>query len=401
MKKYFPILMLCLSTIVFSQETKDYNDQTLVLYNNEDWENLIVIAQEAIEKDLSSYEIDYRLAIALFNTKNYYDSAEQFENIIKKYDNKNELILEYLYYAYLFSGRQQDAILISKDFPFHLQQKIGIKNSEFFDFFDFEGGLKMSNEKDLGIENLTYINGGFGQKFGYRVKLHHVFSSLSQNYIDLDYTQREYYGNIKILAAKGLTLIPAYHYINTIDNNQNTRWGNYPITPTQNIDQKTQLFHFAIKKQWNRYSITPNIIYFYMNNSELGIKTKLQYGLNMGYAIKATHDKLWIGLGGDFISSSTENDFIWNVKAYYQFNPKMYLNLKYLNANTSDFSVENAMYYYNSISTLVDNFSTTFGYNFTSKFSWYLNYQFENAKDLNYNISFNYNTFITGIKIDL
>jgi predicted porin len=120
----------------------------------------------------------------------------------------------------------------------------------------------------------------------------------------------------------------------------------------------------------------------------------------MGYSIKGTRDKLWLGAGGEIISSSTKNNFIWNVKALYNISTKTYLYVKYLNANTSDFAIENAMYYYNSTSVLVDNFNMTYGYYFTPKFSWYLNYQFENAKDLDYDLSFSYNTIITGIKID-
>lgn len=400
MKKYIFIIMFSLSAIGFSQKT-DYNSLTLDFFQKEDWSNLIPIAEEAFEKNATSYEIDYRLAIAYYNTKNYFDSAEQFEYIIKKYQTKNEVILEYLYYSYLFAGRHQDALLISQDFPFHIQEKTGVKSFQFIDFLTAEGGIKMSNKKDIGIDNLTYLNGGFGQQLGYKIKLFHTFTSLSQNYIDFDYKQREYYGNMQIQLAKGLTLMPAYHYIHTAENNQSTNIrGNYPNTISSAMNIKTQLFHFAIKKQWNRFSIAPSIIYSSIKNSDLGTSTKLQYGLNMGSSIKGTHDKLWLGAGGEFISSSTENSLVWNAKALYHISPKTYLYIKYLNANSSDFAIENAMYYFNATSVLVDNFNMTFGYYFTPKFSWYLNYQFENAKDLDYDLSFTYNTIITGIKIN-
>ena len=401
MKKYIFIFIFGISAVVFSQKTDDYNTQTLSLYLKEDWKTLINIAEEAHEKNITSYEIDYRLAIAYYNTKNYFDSAQQFESIIKKYQTKDETILEYLFYSYLYSGRHQDALLISKDFPFHIKEKTGVTSFKFFDFLNAEGGVKISDKEDLGIENLKYINGGFGQQFGYRIKLQHAFTSLSQNYIDFDYTQKEYYGKIQIQVAQGLTLIPAFHYINTIENNQVTRIGNGPnIIISEQTDIKTQLFHFAIKKQWNRFSISPNFIYYSLKNSDLGTLTKIQYGLTMGQTIKTTGDKLWIGAGGEFISSNTETNFVWNAKALYSISPKTYLYIKYLNANTSDFAIENAMYYYNSTSVLVDNFSATFGYYFTPKFSWYLNYQFENSKDLDYDLSFTYNTIITGIKIN-
>ena len=82
-------------------------------------------------------------------------------------------------------------------------------------------GQKLSTKKDFGIENLTYLNVGLGNQFGYSVKMQHAFTSISQNYIDFDYTQKEYYTNFRIQLKKGLTLIPAFHYINTNEKESN------------------------------------------------------------------------------------------------------------------------------------------------------------------------------------
>jgi len=118
----------------------------------------------------------------------------------------------------------------------------------------------------------------------------------------------------------------------------------------------------------------------------------------MGYTVKGSNDKLWLGFGTSILNDNNENKSIWNAKAYYQLNSKAFLYFKYLNANTSNFSEENAMYYYNSVSILVDKISATFGYNFTPEFSWFINYQYENDDDLVNDFSFTYNTFITGLK---
>lgn len=282
------------------------------------------------------------------------------------------------------------------------KKKTDVRSIQFIDVLTTEGGLKISDKKDFGIDNMKYLNIGIEQQFGYSVKLYHAFTSLSQNYIDFNYKQKEYYGNMSIQITEGLTLIPAYHYTNTTINNQSTLKSDNSLGSTSSeIQFKAHLFHFGVKKQWNRFSLTPNIIYYSIKNIDLSKSTKLQYGLNMGYTLKTTHDKLWLGAGGELINSSIENNFIWNVKALYTISPKTYLYFKYLNANTSNFAFESAMYYYNAVSTLVDNLNVTFGYYFTPKFSWYLNYQYENAKDLDYDVLFTYNTIITGIKINL
>ena len=69
---------------------------------------------------------------------------------------------------------------------------------------------------------MSYFNLGVGQKLGYHLKLTHAYTSLSQNYLDFDYKQKEYYLNANIHVSHGLTLIPAYHYISIKENIEST-----------------------------------------------------------------------------------------------------------------------------------------------------------------------------------
>jgi len=415
MKKIIYLFFIGLSTLVFSQE-KDLEKITRDLYLTGDWESLTDLSEKINSDHFVTYEIEYRLAVAYYSTGNYFDSAEQFEHIISKYNIKNDLINEYLYYSYLFSGRQQDALLVAKDFPFHLQVKTATKKYRFIDDISAEGGLKLSSSKDLGIDNLTYFSGGIGQQLGYRTKLNHAFTNITQDYIDFNYKQKEYYGSIRFQISKGLTLIPSYHYANTVKEeftyDQNDPYYDDDRMNSSGFDRSetnsnsttsihTNIFHLAIKKQWNRFFISPNIVYISSNDNQSGSYDKMQYGVNTGLSLKPAHDKLWIGGGVDLIDNGFDNDLIWNVKAYYAIGTKAYLYVRYLSANTSDFVLEDAMYYYNAVSTMKNNLSSTFGYHFSPQFSWYINYQFENAEDTNYQMNFNYNTIITGIKFDI
>jgi len=404
MKNILLVYMLVLTSVVIAQ-TRDYNMESLQLFNDENWDDLIEVCEAAIEKNQSSYEIEYRLAVAYYNTNRYIDSAQYFENINKTYNINNDYIREYLYYSYLFSGREQDALLVLKDSPFHLQQKINENKSRFFDFISSQGGLKVSSRKDVGIENLYYFNLGLGFQIGYMFKLNLFYNSISQDYIDFDYKQREFYANANIQLSKGLTIIPAYHYVNILENTVSSSGmrRNSVVYSTANYG-KVNLYHFALKKQWNRFSIMPNITYTNTTpNYDVvaeNFSNNTQYGIDMVYTMKGLKDKVKIGLGTYVLNTDSDNDFIWDAELLYQINPKLYLYFKYLNANTSNFSEDNAMYYYNSISVLIDKISTTLGYNFTPKFSWFINYQYENNEDLENNLLFTYNTFITGLKYD-
>ena len=404
MKNILLIYMLGITSIALAQ-TRDYNLESLHFFDDENWDDLIEVCEDAIETDQSTFEIEYRLAVAYYNTKRYIDSATHFENINKTYNINNDYLREYLYYSYLFSGREQDALLILKDSPFHLQQKINESKSQFIDFISLQGGFKSSNRKDIGIENLYYFNLGLGLQVGYRTKINLFYSSISQNYIDFDYKQREFYANANIQLSKGLTLIPAYHYVNILENTVSSygmRRTNL-IYSTANYG-KINMYHIAIKKQWNRFSIMPNLTYTNTNTNDdivaENFNNNTQYGIDMAYTIKGLKDKVRIGLGTYLLTSDLDNDFIWDAELLYQISPKVYLYIKYLNANTSNFSENNAMYYYNSVSVLIDKISTTFGYNFTPEFSWFINYQYENDEDIENDLLFYYNTFITGLKYD-
>lgn len=393
MKRVFLLFMFGLASFAFAQTT-EYNAETLNLFNEGKWGKLIAIGEEAIEKNKSSYEIEYRLAVAYYNLKKYFDSSKHFENIKNDYKITNDYIQEYLYYSYLFSGRSEDALLISKKFPFHLQLKVNAKSFEFIDFISAEGGIKLSSRRDIDIKNMSYFNVGIGQKLGYGLKINHAFSSLSQDYIGFDYNQNQYYINANLHLSKGFTVIPAYHYINISGNSVSNN------TIENNEEGKINIFHLALKKQWSRFTLMPNITYSSQNEAA-GNLSATQYGLDLGYTLNAFDDKLWLGFGANILNQDNENNFIGNAKAHYQINPKTFLYLKYTNANTSNFSDENAMFYTNAVSVFNNKISTAFGYYVTPNFLWYLNYQFENAEDLLNNLSFTYNTFITGIKYNL
>ena len=404
MKNIFLIYLLGLSSTLLAQ-SRDYSLESIQHFNDENWDALIEVCEDAIKENQSTFEIEYRLAVAYYNMNQYIDSAKHFENISESYNINNDYLREYLYYSYLFSGREQDALLILKDSPFHLQQKINENRTKFIDFISAHGGFKSSSRKDIGIENLYYFNLGLGFQIEYRLKLNLFYNSISQNYIDFDYKQREFYANANIQLSKGLTLIPAYHYVNILENTvsaygmrgQNLMYSNASYG-------KINIFHIALKKQWNRFSIMPNITYTNTNPIDNivaeSLENNTQYGIDFGYIIKGLKDKVRLGLGTYILTGDSENDFIWDAELSYQISPKTYLHFKYLNANTSNFSENNAMYYYNSVSVLIDKISTTFGYNITPKFSWFINYQYENDEDIENNLLFYYNTFITGFKYD-
>ncbi|MDP2088817.1 MAG: hypothetical protein Q8J84_05395 [Flavobacteriaceae bacterium] len=415
--KKIVIMVAVLVGINLNAQEDDYNSKTLALFSEGDWKSLIELAKEAEKNNQSSFEIEYRLAVAYYNTANYFDSASHFKKLIATYDVNYDYINEYLYYSYLFSGRETDALLLAKKFPFHLQQKINLKEQEFFDFVYAEGGVKVSDRRYIDVKNLSYFNFGLGHNIGPAFKIYQAFSTLSQQYIDFDYKQTEYYINANTQIGDGLTLIPAYHYINIADQNpqyqtiQVPGGGNrFTTVRIANKDQKLHVFYFGLKKQWSRLSLMPNITGSLSNGTgEQGqsVQTnQFQYGVDAGYSLKTFNDKVWLGFGGYVHNDEVENNFIWNVKTYFQLNPKTYLLAKYSQSKVSNFSEDNASVFVNALSKSKGKISGTLGTNLSEKLKIYLNYQFENLENsdentVENNFNFTYNTFIIGLKLDL
>lgn len=392
MKKALFIFMFGVSSLVFSQKT-DYKSETRNLFNEGNWSQLISKGEEALLKNESSYKIEYRLGVAYYNLKRYFDSAKQFENIKKKYNISNDYTQEYLYYSYVFSGRSKDALLLFKSFPFHLQKRINVKSLEIIDYISVEGGLKLSSRRSIDVKNMSYYSLGISQRFGYNVKINHSFAILSQDYIGFDYTQKQYYINANIHVSKGFTFIPAYHYLNVSENNADTAISTFE-------ESNLNIFHLGLRKQWSRFTVMPNVTY-YSQKESTGTITSTQYGLDVGYTLNAFKDKIWLGVGSNILNKENEQHFIGNAKVHYQIHPKSYVFLKYTAANTSHFSDDNALFYTNAIASLNNKMSTTFAYNITPKIAYFINYQLENLEDELNSISFTYHTFITGIKYNI
>jgi len=394
------ILVVLLFGVKLNAQVEEYNIKTYNLFIETKWKELIVIGEEAQEKNQSSYYVDYRLAVAYYYTANYFDCVTQFNQIKEKYKVNYDEMQEYLYYSYLFSGRQEDANLLAKDFPKNLKEKLQFKDSKIFNLIYSEGGVKISNKSDMNVKDMTYFNLGLSSRLSPSLSIYQAVTSISQQYINVDYKQFEYYINANIQILKGLSIIPAYHYLKTTD--QNTLINTFD-------NASANVFFIGLKKQWNRFSIQPSFSSSLENVIDdfntISKNNQIQYGVDLGYTFKPFSDKVWIGLGGYMHSDDVENTFIWNAKAYIQLTPKVYLLAKYNKIGVYNFSEDNASIFVNSISKSKNKFSNTIGVNITPKLNAYFNYQFENLEneddtiDEN-NFSFTYNTIILGLKYD-
>jgi tetratricopeptide (TPR) repeat protein len=143
-------LFLLLNFICSQAKSQDTLNSLVVeqksyqLYTDKNWSELITYGNTAVKKGYDYFYMRMRIGIAYYEKKNYCAAESHFIKALE-FNNGDELALEYLYYSYIFVGRNEDARKLSRTFGKDLIAKIGIDKLSDVNFFMFEGGIKMAN----------------------------------------------------------------------------------------------------------------------------------------------------------------------------------------------------------------------------------------------------------------
>ena len=137
MKKAFILFLgiLCLVGSANSQTPLSYpmvDAQTYALWQKGEWRSIISLGKQALKNDIDFYYLRVRMGIAYYERKNYHMAIHHFE---KAYaiSQQEAYLKEYLYYSYLFAGRDFEASILLSSFPPSLQGKIGKGDDSFID----------------------------------------------------------------------------------------------------------------------------------------------------------------------------------------------------------------------------------------------------------------------------
>ncbi|MEO6694396.1 MAG: hypothetical protein ABIO41_04265, partial [Ignavibacteria bacterium] len=116
LQKFILLFFIIVSLITFgsypvnAQEDLSFENveaRSYVLYKNLKWKELIRFGERAIRESVDSYSLRFRLGTAYYKIENYFLAITNFEKALEiGFDD--ELIYEYLYYSYLFTGRNED-----------------------------------------------------------------------------------------------------------------------------------------------------------------------------------------------------------------------------------------------------------------------------------------------------
>lgn len=267
-KIIFFLFIISITNVLQAQVQKDfayYNNETYQLYLDADWESLSELGKESIAYGHDFYYMRIRIGIAYYEQKKYLQAIRHFEKALEFSPGSQE-VGEYLYYCYLYLGRANEA----KKYYSSEETKAKLFNST-----TFEPGIKFSDNRAL-TRNTKYAFIGLSHELTKIISLFHGYQRLvadfalppdnsssgfgggsARNETIYSVNQNEYYAALSVLAAKGLYLIPAFHY-------QDVKSGTY--------HGKNKVFSFQAMRWLDKFKI-----YAGMSFSEINELRQNQY----------------------------------------------------------------------------------------------------------------------------
>lgn len=217
--------------------------ETYALWQKGDWKNLIKVGKQALNSNIDFYYLRVRMGIAYYETKNYHAAIYQLEKAYQL-NQQESYLKEYLYYSYLYAGRDMEAQIIYSTSDASFQKKIGHNKESFIDGFNLQYGLRFMADdsaiKDFPADytapnngaqeinkSLNILSVGLRHDFYPKFTLNHAYTNIQKEsfeHLIVDNTIEtienyktsinQYYisGNSRV--AKSLNLIYGMHILN-------------------------------------------------------------------------------------------------------------------------------------------------------------------------------------------
>ena len=211
------------------------------LYVDKNWTELIQYGEEAIANGYDYFYLRIRIGIAYYEQKKYKKAVRHFEKTVE-FNSGDKLALEYLYYSYIFSGRESEARALTSLFPAKLKYLIKPPKNKIIESVYSEGGVASGNlyniYKNTDINgpaniygeatitnSMQYWHFGLNHQLGNKFSIYHGYSNIKidmtkrigikqddtlDNY---SLTQQDYYLSCS-QQFKYFALSPAIHFIN-------------------------------------------------------------------------------------------------------------------------------------------------------------------------------------------
>jgi hypothetical protein len=386
-----PILILTIglcSLVAKTQVIPDYQQTDSLTYSEYqagNWKLLIKDGELSLKNGLDFPLLRLRIAYAYFQEENYSKAAQHYENVLAN-DSYNETAKYYLYLSYKYLNRDLAASNVASKLDSAVLKEEHIKTYGLSNF-NLETGFKYPGVNSRG--NASYVATGLGLRLGPHLQFEQSISLFQQEIANaptgipprvvITYSntkQIEYYAKLGYGLSKQITILGAYHYLNT--NFTNTIYQNH--IGFAGIKYDSNYLSFQADASLGKIA-TANISQF---NATVGV---FPLGnLNLYGFTKASY--------------LTQNNASRPVFSQV-FGFKAIKNL-WLEANASfggldDYLDADASFVFNSIDISKNKLGATLFYTFSPKSVFQFNYTFENKTEFTQQTNYTQHSITGGI----
>ncbi|MBK7252701.1 MAG: hypothetical protein IPI04_01980 [Ignavibacteria bacterium] len=288
----------------FSKDSVD--KKSAFLFQNKKWDELISFGNTALKRNAETYFLRVRLGMAYFEKENYFNAIPEFERAIEiGYQDEN--VLEYLYNSYLKTGRTEDAAFIFSSFSESGKNRIKPLNNSFAEniFTGIEYGFSNDESRNANTDldgdqnkygeqtifrNSILATAGLNQLPFDRLNIFYDYTYINSGKTKIimrnneklndDYQeiQNRFYNRFDVLAANGLVISPAGHYISKKYNTLFTGIADSTLTDItvseKEINNENFILSLSASKFYSVYKFTLSGSFSYLNEfhqSQLGL----------------------------------------------------------------------------------------------------------------------------------
>ena len=131
------------------------DQRTYKLWQEKNWKQLLKEGKKALDNGFDFYYLRLRMGIASYEQHNYQRAIIHFEKA-KKFNDQEEYLDEYLYYSYVFGGRNNEAKKLASGFKQPLKEKTGTNRkpivSELSLYYNMDLNSDKTTKSDFSID---------------------------------------------------------------------------------------------------------------------------------------------------------------------------------------------------------------------------------------------------------
>ncbi len=412
----------------FSQENINYvtiNQLTYSQFINGKWKELIETGKKSLKNGLDFHYLQTRMGISYYNLKKYRKSVKYFEKAYKS-TSSDVIINEYLYYAYLFSGRTNDAKALSNSFSEDLKRRLNIKEVPIIE--SVIGYVKIDNYDNYRInkkfnevleqkiaQELSYYSINLSHNIKNKISILHGFSKIDFTNLAIlqgppnnqperteTISQKQYYIHVNYHFGRGNDISFASHLVFT----KTTANSPLNIPANQDLSVNTSDFGSVFFANYSK-DITNFKFRLSTSVSNLNSQLKMQPTISLiTYPLSNTKlylvSEVSLGIGRGFPIS---NNKIFTQKIGFNIYKNFWLESEYNFGEISHYIENDAFTVNNGVNPLLSRYAITLNSYFAKgRLNILLKYQvdkLQNTYTINFKkhtVNFNNKSIIGGIK---